>query len=81
MGLTLLDAATLSDSRDLYKGYKSFDYDKLEERLKELQGKEEYSRLLKSLINNMVDVTPSNRVSCRELFTWLSPYEEEINNF
>ena len=81
IGLTLLDAATLSDSRDLYKGYKNFDYDKLEERLRTLQGKEEYSRLLKALIHNMVDVTPENRVPCRELFAWLSPYEEEINNF
>ncbi len=26
IGLTLLDSATLSDSRDLYKGHKSFDY-------------------------------------------------------
>lgn len=26
IGLTLLDAATLSDSKDLYKGHKSFDY-------------------------------------------------------
>lgn len=75
IGLTLLDAATLSDSRDLYKGQKTFDYDTLENRLKELQDKQDYSRLLKAIIQNMCSVTAQDRTSARQLFEWLSPYD------
>ena len=34
IGLSLLDAANLSDSTDLYKGQKSFDFELLETRIK-----------------------------------------------
>jgi len=39
IGLTLLDAATLSDSTELYKGQKNFNFEALEGKLKELQAK------------------------------------------
>ena len=58
IGLTLLDVATLSDSQNIYKNQKSLDYDMLETRLKELDEKEEYSRLLRAIIRNMCEVAP-----------------------
>ena len=81
IGLTLLDAATLSDSTELYKGSKSFNFEGLEGKLKDLQSKEEYSILLKALICHMCNASPEGRTPARELYEWLSPFEEEINNF
>jgi hypothetical protein len=49
--------------------------------MRELHSKQEYSRLLKTLIQNMCEVTSRDRTPCRELYDWLSPFEEEINNF
>ena len=37
IGLTLLDAATLSDSTDLYKNQKNFNFEGLESKLRGLQ--------------------------------------------
>jgi hypothetical protein len=54
----LLDVGTLTDSFNVYKNMKSLDYDVLEMRLKELDAKEEYSRLLRAIIRNMCEISP-----------------------
>lgn len=80
MGLTILDAVTLSESKDLYLPNRKFDFQKLEEKIRILR-ELGYSEPLTFIVANMCDVDPDNRVSCRELLQWLEPYEEAINNF
>jgi hypothetical protein len=80
IGLTLLDAATLSCSADLYKEIKKLDYQSLEARLEEL-GDKEYTALLKQTIQNMCQLNAEDRTTAEELYQWLIPHEEAINNF
>lgn len=76
----MLDAATLSDSNDLYPPMKKFSYQGLEARLEELN-ECDYSALQKSLIRNMCSVDPTDRMRAVELYRWLAPHEVAINNF
>ena len=67
IGLTLLDAAILSDSSDLYRNSKQLDYEGLESRLAELDNRS-YSNPLVQLICNMCEVNPESRTKARDLF-------------
>jgi hypothetical protein len=80
IGLTLLDAATLGDSSELYKNSKQIDYEGLEGRLTELASRS-YSNPLVQLISNMCETAPEGRTSAKELLEWLAPYENAINTF
>ena len=64
MGLTLLDAALLTDSTDLYKNSKQINYEQLETRLNDLSTRS-YSNPLSGLIKNMCEVNPENRTKAR----------------
>ncbi len=79
IGLTCLDAATLSESKSLYSKNFKFSYEKLDQRLAEFR-KYGYSELLTLTIENMCEVDTEFRSSSREILQWLLPYEEAIIN-
>lgn len=78
IGLTCLDAATLSDSSAFYEANNKFKYEKLEDRLADLQKNDSYSAPLVLLIKGLCQAEPTKRISCKELVEWLSPYENSI---
>lgn len=63
IGLTSLDAATLSNSNPLYLKNNKFDYRKLESRLVELKHVG-YSELLNLVIDNLCDADTTRRCTC-----------------
>jgi len=75
-----LDAATLTDSRDLYTSQHSFDYQGLAAALHILNEKD-YSKVLKLLITNMCEANAEKRTKAVALYEWLTPYDDAINNF
>lgn len=75
MGLTCLDAATLTDSTKLYDPNNKFNYGKLEERIAALEKSGHYSAPLVLLIKGLCQVEPEKRATCKELATWLAKYE------
>lgn len=79
IGLSCLDAATLSESKSLYSKNFKFNYEKLEQRLNEFR-KYGYSELLTLTIENMCEVDTEYRSGSREILQWLLPYEEAIIN-
>lgn len=68
--MTVLDAATLGDSTSLYKNWKQFDYQGLENRLVELEG-QGYSQNLLLMIKNMCEINAQGRVPATDLYHWL----------
>ena len=78
IGLTCLDAATLTDASAFYEVNNKFKYDKLEERLAQLQQNDSYSAPLVLLIKGLCQAEPTKRISCKELVEWLAPYENSI---
>lgn len=78
MGLTCLDAASLSDSSKLYESNNKFNYNQLEENLAELEKNRTYSEPLTLIIKGLCQVEGDKRVSCRELAEWLRKYDDDI---
>jgi serine/threonine protein kinase len=78
VGLTCLDAATLTDSSKLYEPGNKFSYSRLEERIHALESSRNYSEPLVLLIKGLCQVESDRRISCRELENWLRVYENEI---
>ncbi len=78
VGLTCLDAATLSDASLLYEPNNKFNYAKLEERLEQLEANGNYSVPLVLLIKGLCQVEAEKRPTCKELAEWLSKYENSI---
>ncbi len=64
IGLTLLDAALLTDSSDLYKNSKQMNYEELEKRIGCLANRP-YTNPLSELIKNMCEVNPEHRTKVR----------------
>lgn len=75
MGLTCLDAATLTDSTKLYEANNKFNYGRLEERLTALEKGGNYSAPLVLLIKALCQPEEEKRVTCKELADWLAKYE------
>jgi serine/threonine protein kinase len=78
VGLTCLDAATLTDAANLYEPNNKFNYAKLDERLELLESNGNYSAPLALLIKALCQVEADKRPTCRELGEWLAKYENNI---
>jgi serine/threonine protein kinase len=78
VGLTCLDAATLTDSATLYEPNNKFNYAKLDQRLEQLESNGNYSAPLVLLVKALCQVEGEKRVTCKELAEWLSKYENSI---
>jgi hypothetical protein len=78
IGLTCLDAATLTDSSKLYEPNGKFNYSKLDERLLALEKSGNYSAPLTLLIKGLCQPESEKRISCKELIEWLAKYESSI---
>lgn len=71
VGLTCLDAGTLSSSSHFYNKNNKFDYASLSAKLQELQINAGYSQILCLTIGNLCEPDPDRRSSCTELYKWL----------
>lgn len=78
VGLTCLDAATLTDAATLYEPNNKFNYAKLDQRLEQLEAVGNYSSPLVLLIKALCQVESEKRVTCKELAEWLAKYENSI---
>ena len=78
MGLTCLDAATLSNSTKLYEPNNKFNYNQLEENIAALEHNCTYSEPLTLIIKSLCQVESEKRAICRELAEWLVKYDEDI---
>ncbi len=78
VGLTCLDAATLSDSSKLYIENNKLNYNSLEERLVSLEKTNAYSEPLILIIKGLCQVDSEKRANCIDLEKWLSKYEDSI---
>jgi hypothetical protein len=67
LGLTVLDAATLTDSRTLYKNHHSFNYEGLAASLDLLNSKD-FSPVFKMLISNMCETNAEKRTTSVALY-------------
>ena len=82
IGLTLIDAVTLSNSEDLYNlSNFRIDYDKLDERKTKLRNTNGLDKILKEIILGLTAVNPEERLNSDEVFKWLWVFKEEILNF
>lgn len=79
VGLTCLDAATLSSSVPLYQKNNKFQYEELTNRVQELRSVG-YGQTLSLLIANLCEADSDRRSSCSEIYAWLEPYQEAIIN-
>ena len=75
MGLTLLDSAILADSEDLYSlTNQRIDYQKLDERKLKLRNAQNADEVLKSIIFGLLDFNVSNRLKCKDIYSWMDEY-------
>lgn len=81
VGLTLLDAACLTNSKDLYNltTFK-LDYYKLEERKQKLRSLPSYDDVIKQLIIDLAHPEHNMRLKCRDVFKWMEQYRSKIND-
>ena len=77
-GLTLLDAALLTDSHKLYDKKQNFDYEALNGDKVNLASLPGYSNELKHAIMNLTEFEPEDRETLTHINRWLEPYEHDI---
>lgn len=75
IGLTLLDAITLTDSSKCYNFQNcTFDVSKLQELLAKLHSEEEYSYFLKEIVVDLLHLDPRLRKSAEEIYQRILSY-------
>ena len=77
IGLTMIDAVTLSNSEDIYNlNNFRIDYEKLEERKERVRNSGSLDRILKDIILGLAAVNPEERLNSDEVFKWLRVFRE-----
>lgn len=81
IGFTVLSAAVQENFEELYntKNYK-FNFEKADQHLHQWRNNTDYSEIFTAFISNMCSYSPERRLTEKELWGWISQYENEIKH-